>query len=68
MNLTPRELDKLSVFVVAEVARRRKARGIKLNYPEAVALITVRSSRLLEKARPSPSVLSWRSRCLPAMT
>lgn len=33
MNLTPQELDKLHVFLVAELARRRKARGLKLNFP-----------------------------------
>ena len=40
MNLTPREKDKLLVSMAAIVARRRLERGIKLNYPEAVALIT----------------------------
>ena len=40
MHLTPREKDKLLVAMAAEVARKRLARGVKLNYPEAVALIT----------------------------
>lgn len=40
MKLTPREKDKLLVAMAAEVARRRLARGVKLNYPEAIALIT----------------------------
>ena len=40
MHLTPREQEKLMVFVAAEVARKRRARGLKLNYPEAIALIT----------------------------
>ena len=40
MQLSPREKDKLLVAMAAEVARRRLARGVKLNYPEAVALIT----------------------------
>ncbi|MGZ8408626.1 MAG: urease subunit gamma [Hyphomicrobium sp.] len=40
MNLTPREKDKLLVAMAAEVARKRLQRGVKLNYPEAVALIT----------------------------
>jgi urease subunit gamma len=40
MRLTPREKDKLLVAMAAEVARKRLARGVKLNYPEAVALIT----------------------------
>ncbi len=40
MNLTPREKDKLLVAMAAEVARRRLKRGVKLNYPETIALIT----------------------------
>jgi urease gamma subunit len=40
MHLTPREQDKLLIFTAAEVARRRRARGLKLNHPEALALIT----------------------------
>ncbi|MEO8610753.1 MAG: urease subunit gamma [Chloroflexota bacterium] len=40
MNLTPREKDKLLIFVAAIVARDRRARGLKLNHPEAIALIT----------------------------
>jgi urease subunit gamma len=40
MHLTPREKDKLIVAMAAEVARKRLARGVKLNHPEAVALIT----------------------------
>jgi urease subunit gamma len=40
MRLTPREKDKLLVAMAAEVARKRLARGVKLNYPEAIALIT----------------------------
>ena len=40
MRLTEREIDKLLVFTAGEVARRRRARGLKLNHPEAVALIT----------------------------
>ena len=48
MHLTPQERDKLLIYVAAELARSRRARGLKLNYPEAVALIT---SHLLELAR-----------------
>src|SRR5262245_8426809 len=40
MHLTPREQEKLLIFTAAEVARRRRARGLKLNHPEAMALIT----------------------------
>ena len=51
--LSPRELDKLAIYVVADLARRRRARGVKLNYSEAVALI---SEALLEGARDGKSV------------
>jgi urease subunit gamma len=53
MNLTPREKDKLLIFTAALVAERRKARGLKLNHPEAVALI---SAAILEGAREGRSV------------
>ncbi len=53
MELTPREKDKLLIFTAALVAERRKARGLKLNYPEAVALIT---AAILEGARDGRSV------------
>jgi urease subunit gamma len=53
MNLTPRENDKLLVSVAAMVAERRLRRGVKLNYPEAVALIT---DFVLEGARDGRSV------------
>ena len=48
MQLTPREFDKLIIHMMADVALKRKAGGIKLNYPEAVAII---SARALEGAR-----------------
>jgi len=53
LHLTPREQEKLMVFVAAELARKRQARGVKLNYPEAVALI---SAEILEAARDGKSV------------
>ena len=53
MHLTPREQDKLLIFVAAEVARRRRARGLRLNHPEAVALIT---AEVLEGIRDGRSV------------
>ena len=53
MELTPRERDKLLLFTAALVAERRKARGLKLNYPEAVALI---SAAILEGARDGRTV------------
>ena len=53
MNLTPRERDKLLVAMAAEVARKRLARGVKLNHPEAIALIT---DAVVEGARDGRSV------------
>ena len=53
MELTPREKDKLLVFTAALVAERRKARGLKLNYPESVAFIT---AAIMEAARDGKSV------------
>lgn len=53
MELTPREKDKLLIFTAALLAERRLARGVKLNYPEAVALIT---AALMEGARDGRSV------------
>ncbi len=53
MHLTPREVDKLLIFVAADVARRRRDRGLKLNYPEALSLIT---AEILEGARDGQSV------------
>src|SRR5215470_10283575 len=53
MNLTPRERDKLIIAIAALVARGRRARGVKLNYPETVALIT---DFVLEGARDGESV------------
>lgn len=53
MELTPRDKDKLLLFAAAQLAERRKARGLKLNYPEAVALI---SFEIMEGARDGRSV------------
>jgi urease subunit gamma len=53
MQLTPREADKLLIYVAADLARRRRARGLKLNLPEATALIT---EAMLEGARDGRSV------------
>ncbi|MBL0420815.1 urease subunit gamma [Ramlibacter sp. AW1] len=53
MDLTPREKDKLLLFTAALLAERRKARGLKLNHPEAVALI---SAAVLEGARDGKTV------------
>lgn len=53
MHLSPRETEKLLLFLAGELAEKRKARGLKLNYPEAIALI---SSRLQEAARDGQTV------------
>ena len=73
MNLTPREKDKLLVAMAAEVARKRLARGVLLNHPEAVALIT---DAVVEGARDGRSVADLmeagaqvitRAQCMPGI-
>lgn len=59
MRLTPREQEKLLIVTAADLARRRQQRGLKLNYPEAVAII---SYELIEGARDGrsvPELMSW---------
>ena len=53
MHLTPREQEKLLIVVAADVARRRQSRGLKLNYPEAVAIL---SADMIEAARDGKTV------------
>ncbi|HXK07545.1 MAG TPA: urease subunit gamma [Verrucomicrobiae bacterium] len=53
MHLTPREQERLLIYVAADVARKRRARGLKLNYPEAIAILT---AEILEWARDGKSV------------
>jgi urease subunit gamma len=53
LHLTPREQEKLLIVVAADLARRRQARGLKLNYPEAVAIL---SAEVLEAARDGKTV------------
>lgn len=53
MRLTPREQDALMIYVAADIARKRRERGLRLNYPEAVALI---SEAMMEAARDGRSV------------
>ena len=53
MHLTPREQEKLLIFVAAELARKRQARGLRLNYPEAVAVL---SAEIMEAARDGKTV------------
>lgn len=64
MKLTPREQDRLTIFAMAELARRRRARGLRLNHPESVALIC---DEVLEEARagrPYAEVLELGARVL----
>jgi urease subunit gamma len=53
LHLTPREQEKLLIFVAAELARKRQGRGLKLNYPEALAIL---SAEIMEAARDGQSV------------
>src|ERR1044071_9284612 len=53
MHLAPRETEKLLIVVAADLARRRQARGLKLNYPEAIAILT---AEIMEAARDGRSV------------
>ena len=53
MHLTPREQERLLIYVAADVARKRRARGLKLNHPEAIAILT---ADILEWARDGKSV------------
>ena len=59
MHLTPREQEKLLIFTAAEVARRRRARGLKLNHPEAVALITAEVLEGIRDGRPVSALMEF---------
>ena len=59
MHLTPREQEKLLVVVAADLARRRQARGLKLNYPEAVAIITYEIVEGARDGRPVAELMNW---------
>ena len=65
MRLTPKEKDRLTIFTVAEMARRRQGKGIKLNHPEAVALIC---DELLESGREGNSFEEVTSRATEILT
>ena len=65
MNLTPREIDKLMIALAALVARGRLARGVKLNYPESVAIIT---DYVMEGARDGKSVAELMSESCKVLT
>jgi urease subunit gamma len=65
VHLTPREQEKLLIYVAAEVARKRRARGLKLNYPEAVAILT---ADILELARDGKTVAEIMSGAAPSLS
>ena len=60
MHLTPREIDKLLIFSAGELARKRRARGLKLNHPEAVALITSEILEMIRDGRTVAEIMSAR--------
>jgi urease gamma subunit len=66
VHLTPREIDKLLIFSAAELARKRRARGLKLNYPEAVALITAEILELIRDGRSVAEIMSQGATILSA--
>ena len=59
MHLTPREQEKLLIHVAADVARKRRARGLKLNYPEAVAILTAEVLEAARDGRPVAELMSF---------
>ena len=65
MHLTRREVDKLIIFTTGEVARRRRARDLKLNHPEAVALITSEVLELIRDGKSVADIMSIWSTLLP---
>ena len=58
MHLTPREVDKLLIYTAGELARARRARGLKLNHPEAVALITAEILEMIRDGRTVAEIMS----------
>src|SRR2546422_1618655 len=66
VHLTPREVDKLLIFSAGELARKRRARGLKLNHPEAVALITSEILELIRDGHSVAEIMSLGATILPA--
>jgi urease gamma subunit len=65
MHLTQREVDKLIIFSAGELARKRRARGLKLNHPEAVALITAELLELIRDGKSVAEIMSIGPTILP---
>ena len=66
MHLTPRESDKLLIFSAGELARKRRSRGLKLNHPEAVALIASEIREMIRDGRTVAEIMSLGAQILPA--
>ena len=64
MHLTPREQDKLMIVVAADLARRRQARGLKLNYPESIAIITYEILEGIRDGQTVADLMSFGTRIL----
>ena len=64
MRLTEREIDKLLIFTAADVARRRRSRGLKLNHPEAIALITAEVLEGIRDGRTVSELMSFGAQIL----
>jgi urease gamma subunit len=65
MHLTPREVEKLLIYNAGELARKRRARGLKLNHPEAVALITAELLEFIRDGKSVAEIMSIGSTILP---
>lgn len=59
MHLTPREQEKLLIFVAAELARKRQARGLKLNYPETMAILSAEIMEAARDGRTVAEIMTW---------
>jgi urease subunit gamma len=66
MHLTPREQEKLLIVVAADLARRRQARGLKLNYPEAIAILTAEIIEAARDGRSVAEIMTWGTTILSA--
>lgn len=66
MHLTPRERDKLMIVLASDLARRRQARGVKLNYPEAIAILTYEVLEGIRDGRSVADLMSYGATVLKA--
>jgi urease subunit gamma len=66
MHLTPREQERLLIYIAADVARKRQARGLKLNYPEAIAILTADILEWARDGKPVAEIMTLGTRILTA--